>query len=113
MIARLWHGITQAKDHQAYLDYLHQTGVPEILKIEGNRGIHLLHRRASEDAEFLFISFWDSYDSIRKYAGPNAEIAVYYPEDRKYLRALEPGVAHFEMESFEASKGEAAGIQAK
>jgi heme-degrading monooxygenase HmoA len=113
MIARFWRGVTQAKDYQAYLDYLNRTGVHEILKFEGNQGIHLLHRVNGEEAEFLFISFWDSYDSIRKFAGPDVDIPVYYPDDRKYLRTLEPKVLHFELAKFDVPRGEAASIQAK
>jgi heme-degrading monooxygenase HmoA len=109
MIARFWRGVTRPKDHQAYLDYLKRTGVPEILNITGNRGIQLLHRADGAQAEFLFISFWDSFDAIRKFAGSNADTAVYYPEDRAYLLELSPNVIHYEVEEFAAG----AGIQEK
>jgi hypothetical protein len=46
---------------------------------------------------------WDSIEAIKKFAGPNIEKAVYYPEDVKYLLELEPHVKHFEV--LLASKG--------
>jgi heme-degrading monooxygenase HmoA len=99
MIARYWRGATKAQDHDAYLQYLHRTGVTDILKTEGNRGVHLLHRVTGDQAEFLFISLWDSFDSIRSFAGLRIETAVYYPEDRKYLLELTPEVIHYELET--------------
>ena len=113
MIARYWRGVTSAENADVYLDYLNRTGVNDILKVEGNQGIHLLHRVNGDEAEFLFISFWDSLDSIRKFAGPNEEIPVYYPEDRKYLLKLESRVTHYELAQFDAPIGRGAVIQAK
>src|SRR5712692_2800350 len=109
MIARFWRGVTQAKDYRAYLEYMTGTGVQEILKIKGNQGIYLLHRVDDDEAEFVFISFWDSYDSIRKFAGPDVEIPVYYPEDRKYLLTLESKARHYELAKFDTAKREGAG----
>jgi len=102
MIARFWRGATRAADRDTYLEYLHRTGVADILKLEGNRGIRLLHRLAGDQAEFLFVSFWDSLDAIHAFAGPDIQSAVYYPEDRKYLLELTPEVVHYEMETFDA-----------
>jgi hypothetical protein len=43
------------------------------------------------------ISLWDSWDAIKKFAGPDYEKAVYYPEDRKFLLELEAHVTHYEV----------------
>jgi len=43
------------------------------------------------------VSLWDSFESIQAFAGPDYEKAVYYPEDRKFLLRLEPGVTHYEV----------------
>jgi len=48
-------------------------------------------------ATFVFTSRWDSWDAIHAFAGPEPERAVYYPEDREFLLALEPNVAHYEV----------------
>ena len=54
-------------------------------------------RTVGDQAHFLFISFWDSMDSIRGFAGANVERAHYYPEDAEYLLELEPTVSHYEV----------------
>jgi hypothetical protein len=40
---------------------------------------------------------WDSFESIKAFAGPEYEKAVYYPEDKKFLLKLAPQVTHFEV----------------
>jgi hypothetical protein len=39
MIARIWHGATSAADADHYLDYLHQTGIPDYQATLGNQGV--------------------------------------------------------------------------
>ncbi|SRR5579875_456840 len=97
MIARIWRGITPAAKADAYFIYLQATGLKEYRSIEGNRGVQVLRRIQGEQAEFLLISFWDSYDAIRKFAGDDFETAVYYPEDKDFLLAMEPKVTHYEI----------------
>jgi hypothetical protein len=43
------------------------------------------------------VSLWESVDAIRKFAGPDIERAVYYPEDKEFLLELEPNVTHYEV----------------
>lgn len=97
MIARIWRGITPASKADAYLAYLEATGLKDYHSVEGNRGVTVLRRMDGDRAEFLLLSLWDSYDAIRRFAGPDIETAVYYPEDREYLLELEPHVTHHEV----------------
>src|SRR6059058_2537911 len=97
LVARLWHGATPAAQGDAYAAYLQQTGVKDCRRTPGNRGVQVLRRTVGDEAHFLFISFWDSMDAIRGFAGADVERARYYPEDRDFLLELEPGVAHWEV----------------
>ncbi len=54
-------------------------------------------RIEGEVAHFTLISLWDSFDSIRKFAGDAIEVARYYPEDTAFLLELEPHVTHHEV----------------
>ncbi len=96
MIARIWRGRTVAAKADEYLEYLRATGLDETRATAGNRGVRILRRVGDEQAEFLFISFWDSLESIRAFAGEDIERAVYYPKDTEFLLELEPTVAHYE-----------------
>ena len=97
MIARMWRGLTPESKADDYLEYLQQTGVRECRQTPGNRGVFVLRRRAEGRAEFLFVSLWESMQAVERFAGPDLEKAVYYPEDEAYLLEMEPGVAHYDV----------------
>ena len=97
MIARTWRGATAAHDADAYLDYLHQTGLAEYRKMDGNRGVLALRRIADGRAEFLLVSLWDSEESIRQFAGDDIGKAVFYPEDERFLVDRDNHVLHYEV----------------
>jgi heme-degrading monooxygenase HmoA len=59
--------------------------------------VYALRRVDGDRAHFLLISLWDSMDAIRKFAGPEPEKAVYYPEDKDFLLEFEPNVTHYEV----------------
>jgi heme-degrading monooxygenase HmoA len=97
VIARLWHGVTPTAKADAYAGYLMTTGARDCRATPGNRGVQVLRRLDGDRAHFLFISFWESLDAIRGFAGADLEHARYYPEDRDYLLELEPTVIHYEV----------------
>lgn len=97
MIARVWRGRTRAARADVYYDYLVKTGAEECRQVDGNAGVEILRRVDGDTAEFVFVSYWQSMDDVRRFAGPEMERAVYYPEDRTYLLELEPHVLHYEV----------------
>ena len=97
MIARTWRGATAAEDGDAYLEYLHRTGLADYRKIDGHRGVLALRRIIGERAEFLLVSLWDSEQAIRKFAGDDIEQAVFYPEDEQFLVDRDLKVGHYEV----------------
>ena len=97
MIVRMWHGVTPESKADTYLDYLKATGVKEYRAIEGNRGVQVLRSISDGRAEFLTVSFWESWDDVRKFAGDEIDKSVYYPEDKEYLLEFEPKVVHYEV----------------
>jgi heme-degrading monooxygenase HmoA len=97
MIARTWHGRVPRQKAAAYEDYLRATGLADYARIAGNRGVYLLRRDEGEVTHFTTLTFWDSVDAIRAFAGADYERARYYPEDDEYLLEREPRVTHFEV----------------
>lgn len=97
MIARVWHGAVPADWADAYHEYLRKTGVRDASATPGNRGVRVLKRIDEDVAHFLFLSFWDSMDAIRAFAGDDVDRARYYPEDEIFLLELEPEVTHYEV----------------
>jgi heme-degrading monooxygenase HmoA len=97
MIARTWHGRTRAADADTYLDYLHKTGLPDYRATPGNRGAWVLRRLEGDVCHFITLTFWDSRDAIKAFAGDDIEIARYYPDDKRFLLEFEPSVTHYEI----------------
>ena len=90
LIARIWHGVTDAARADEYADYLERTGARDCRATPGNRGVYVLRRIKQDRAEFTFMSLW-------RFAGEDYEKAHYYPEDRDFLLELEPFVDHYEV----------------
>jgi len=97
MIARVWRGVSPSEKADEYLEYMQTTGVKDIRATEGNRGVYVLRRTIDAHVEFVFISLWDSIDSVRKFAGQEVNKARYYPRDKEFLIQLEPKVIHYEV----------------
>ncbi len=97
MIARIWHGETAATKSEEYLDYLNETGVPDYRATRGNRGVYVLRRIEGDRAHFLTLSFWDSIEDVKRFAGPDPERAKYYPADEEFLLDFEPEAGHYEV----------------
>ena len=98
MIARVWRGATRAEDADEYAAYIEETGMKARGRCPGNRGTLVLRRVHDGRAEFETILLFDSLDDIRAFAGDDIEVAVFFPEDDRYLVEREPTVRHFEVD---------------
>jgi heme-degrading monooxygenase HmoA len=99
MLARIWRGATRTADADAYVDYVRKTGLREYRATEGNRGAWVLWRVVGDRAEFITLSFWESREAIRRFAGDDIDRAVFYPEDDRFLVDRGPTVDHYEVEA--------------
>ena len=101
MIARTWRGVTRAADADRYADYIEATGLRAFAETPGNLGALLLRRPTDEagepGTEFVVMSLWDSTDAVKRFAGPEPERAVFYPEDDQYLVRRDLTVQHYEV----------------
>ena len=97
VIARIWHGRTPASKADEYYEYLKEAGIKKIQGIDGNLGVQVFRRTKDDVAEFTVISYWESIDAIRKFAGTDIEKTHHLPKDPEYLLELEPTVQHYEV----------------
>jgi heme-degrading monooxygenase HmoA len=97
MIARIWRGWTRSEDADAYVDYVRETGMNEYRNTAGNRGAWILRRDDGDRTEFITLSFWESAEAIRGFAGDDIEQAVFYPDDDRFLIDRELQVTHYEL----------------
>ena len=95
-ITRTWHGMTKAEHADEYLEYAEKTGISEYKHVGGNLSAKILRRVEGDICHFLTVTEWDSYESIKEFAGEDYEKAKYYQEDKKYLLEFEEKVVHYE-----------------
>jgi heme-degrading monooxygenase HmoA len=98
MVARIWHGRTRADKADDYRQYLFDVGVKKIATLPGNRGVQMMVSRTAEQGEFMIISYWDSIDAIKGYAGANYTKVHDLPRDKEFLIDHESLVRHFDLD---------------
>lgn len=97
MIARIWHGVVPKEKADSYYSFLKKTGIRDYKNTKGNIDVKVLRRDEDQHTHYLLITYWDSYESIREFAGDDFEKARYYPEDKDYLLDFEPFVNHYDI----------------
>jgi heme-degrading monooxygenase HmoA len=71
--------------------------VAALKETAGNRGVMVLRRIEGDEAEFGVVSFWDSLEDVKAFAGEDVDVARYFPEDERYLLEFTPRLKHFEV----------------
>ncbi|GAA2460209.1 hypothetical protein [Streptomyces macrosporus] len=78
--------------------YLERTGVGRARGTSGNRGALLMRRPADDGTvEFWLLTFWESEEAIRAFAGDDIGQAVLYPQDAAYFTRADQEVHHFDV----------------
>jgi len=97
MIVRMWHGRVPSEKAAAYREFTIGRAIPDYQSVPGNISVHILERAEGEVTHFITLTFWESLDAIRAFAGEDVEQAKYYPEDKDYLLEFEARVVHYEV----------------
>ena len=98
MIARVWRGWTLQSDRDEYLRFLRKIDLPSYTATPGNLGAHMLHRDLLDGrTEFMLLSFWDSMESVRTFAGDDPERAVFFPDEDRFLVERDESAIHYEV----------------
>jgi len=100
MICRLWHGWTTDDDADAYESYLREELYPRLereLSDRGYRGHHVLRRARGDEVEFVTMTWFDSLESVRGFAGDDYETPVITGTAAKLLAHYDPQAGHFEV----------------
>ncbi|WP_127546604.1 hypothetical protein [Actinoplanes sp. OR16] len=98
MIARMWRGWVPTERVGAYTTYIEQTGLTGYRRTPGNLGAQMWSRDLGDGrSEVTTLSWWESLDAIRGFAGDDISQAVFYPEDDAFLIDRETTVTHHEV----------------
>jgi len=97
MIARCWSAQTTAAQAPAYADHLRARVLPSLRAVDGYRGARLLQRATPDGVEVIVITFWQSLDAIRGFAGADVEAPVIAEEAAALLTRFDSRVRHYEV----------------
>lgn len=97
MIARIWRARATPERVHEYAAYLKSTVVPELASIHGYQGATLLQREQNGAVEVTVITWWDSLDAIRAFAGEAIENAVVHDSAARMLVDFDRGVEHHQV----------------
>lgn len=98
VIARRWQGKVSAERAEEYAQYHYENGVQRIQSIAGNLGVEVLRRTIETLVEFTTISYWESQEAIRRFAGEDINKPHHLPRDAEYLIELPQEIVHYELD---------------
>lgn len=94
-IGRMWHGRTSSDQADGYEAVFRDVVLPELRDVAGCRGAYLLRSDDADGTEFVTLTFFDSLDAVRTFAGEQYETAVISDEARAVLRDFDATARHF------------------
>lgn len=97
MFAREWKTKCPKQQQEAFIRYLYQTGVEDAIATVGFKGVQILVRDQGASSEITLITYWNSLEAIKKFAGEDIGIARLYPEDYKYDLEPDNFVRHYKV----------------
>ena len=97
MIVRMWHGRVDSSKSDEYAEFMKQRAAPDYASVDGLQKLLFLRKNEKDVAHFLLVTYWDSMESVKKFAGEQPEKAKYYPEDDQFLLEKEELSALYEV----------------
>jgi len=97
VISRQWRGLAKAGSAETYVEHLRSETFPAIQSLPGFVSASILRRVVPHGVEFLIVTQWASIESIRGFAGSNAETAVVPEKVRAMMIEYDHTVRHYEV----------------
>jgi heme-degrading monooxygenase HmoA len=92
----MWHGRVpnaKAAEYEAYLT----AAIKKFPTIKGNRGYQMMKETVGAETHFSVISYWESREAIKAYAGDDIRKVRSLPRDPEFLVEVEPTVMNYEL----------------
>jgi heme-degrading monooxygenase HmoA len=97
MIARVWSAQATHSKAPTYVEHFKTKVMPAVRAVEGYGGSMLLERASPAGVEIVVITYWQSLDSIRGFAGDDLEASVVADEAAALLIQFDRRVRHYEV----------------
>ncbi len=97
MVARCWSARGPVQRAAQYAEHLETHVLPELRDIAGYVGATLLQRDVHGEIEVVVITWWQSFDAIRAFAGDDVETAVVADAAAALFNDYDHRVRHFDV----------------
>ena len=95
-VVRMWRGAVRTERIAEYVAYVERTGMSEYRATPGNLDAWILTRDLGDGlTEIVTVSRWKSLEAIQGFAGADIDVAVFYPEDDRFLVERDEKVHHW------------------
>ncbi|HEX8791192.1 MAG TPA: hypothetical protein VF765_09620 [Polyangiaceae bacterium] len=91
---RSWSARATPQGAEAYVAYFNGTLAPQLAELPGHRGALVLTRADAGTVRITVLTFWDSMEAVRGFAGPEPDRAVVEDEARRVLLSFDRAVQH-------------------
>jgi heme-degrading monooxygenase HmoA len=97
VICRVWHGWTRRENADAYERYLREELYPRLRDDAGYRGHHVLRRDDGDEVEFVTMTWFESLESVRSFAGEDYETPVITDRAAALLSRYHEQALHYDL----------------
>lgn len=98
MILRKWTGRVRTEDREDFCAYISRSSGRDSSRTPGNLGFQIVARQLDDGiSEVTTLSWWDSIESIKAFAGDQPEFARYYDGDQKYILEQPRFIEHYSV----------------
>src|SRR5688500_8481017 len=97
MIQRHWKGIAKFEEADNYVNHLLEETFPKLKTMEGFISASILKRAVVNGSEFLIITVWESYESIKQFAGAQTDSAVVPDSVKEMMVEFDSHVSHYSV----------------
>jgi heme-degrading monooxygenase HmoA len=97
VIIRVWTAHASPVGAGAYADHLRTEFLPTVSKVDGYIGARLLTRDTGDDVEIAVVTYWQSREAMRNFAGDDPDRAVVAAEAKALLTRFDERVWHYEV----------------
>jgi heme-degrading monooxygenase HmoA len=98
MIVRHFTAKASPENARKYYVFLRDMLTPKLKEIPGHLGALVLSNEGKDDVHITVLTFWESDEAIRQFAGDNPEKAVIEPEARGLLSSFDDRVTRLVVE---------------
>jgi heme-degrading monooxygenase HmoA len=97
MIVRTWRALTTSELEPQYLEQVRAVVMPHLHSFSGYRGAQFAKRSVDGQVEILVMTYWESMEAVRAFAGSDEVHAYMPPEIAATLLSFDATSDHYEV----------------